>query len=75
MTTAQKARTSAGLSVKEAAGKIGCSEDYLRRIEKSGGFSFRMAQRLGRLYGCSINVFLQKGRAEAQGKNEKRYNA
>lgn len=60
MTPAAQARQKAGLELAEAARQAGCCERYLRRIERSGGCSFPLAQRLARLYRCSANVFLMK---------------
>lgn len=63
MTPSQAARKAAGLSLEAAAKQAGCSPDYLRRVERNGGCSLPLAQRLSRLYRCSANVFITKQRA------------
>lgn len=50
-------RERAGISRQDAAKQVGVSHDYLRQIEK-GIPSYRMARRLARLYGCSLDSFL-----------------
>lgn len=60
MTPAAQARKKAGLELTEAAQQASICETYLRRVEKSGGCSYPLAQRLSRLYRCSANVFLMK---------------
>lgn len=56
--TLEQARELAGYSLDQAAKRAGVTTSYLRRIERSGGCSFLLAQRLARLYGTSIDIFL-----------------
>lgn len=68
MSPATEVRLSTGLSLDDAAKKAGITAGYLRQIERLGGCSYRLGQRLARIYGCSANVFLMKGRSNRQEK-------
>ena len=57
-TAAQRARESAGLTLKQAAKRARVGEPYLRQVELHGGASYVFAVRLSSLYHCSIHVFL-----------------
>lgn len=72
MSPAAQARQSAGFSIEEAARQAGCSTGYLRRIERSGGSSYPLAQRLSRLYRCSANLFLMRSSGQADTKRTKK---
>lgn len=58
ITPATQARNNVGLTLKQAARRARVGDSYLRRIELHGGASYVLAQRLARLYQCSIHVFL-----------------
>ena len=55
------AREAAGLTLEQAAQRARISAKYLGRIEKHGGASYALAQRLCVIYGCSLNLFLFTG--------------
>lgn len=57
---AAQARQKAGLTLQEAADRARVCVDYLRRLEKLGGFSWPLAQRLARVYGCGPEIFLTR---------------
>lgn len=54
----RECRERAGLTVEEAARRVHCSVAYLRRLEKSGGVSYVMGQRLSLVYDCNPQAFL-----------------
>lgn len=62
MTSAARARKSAGLTPLQAAKRARVSKDYLLRLERTGGISFPLAQRLARAYNCRIDTFLSGNR-------------
>ncbi len=55
------AREAAGLTLEEAALRARISTNYLMRVERHGGASYSLAQRLCVIYGCSLNIFLFTG--------------
>ena len=71
MPLAKEARLASGLSIEQAARRVRVSTKYLERVERHGGASFPLAQRLARAYQCSISVFLKvyskKRRRKEQG--------
>jgi|LSQX01.3.fsa_nt_gb transcriptional regulator with XRE-family HTH domain len=68
-TRARQARIAAGLSVEQAAKIARICPAYLRRVEREGA-PFSLAQRLARLYGVGIDVFLNF--REGRGTSRKR---
>lgn len=60
MTHIKQARLQAGLTLEQVAKASSVSVGHLRRIERLGGCSIRLAERLSRLYRCHLNLFLLK---------------
>lgn len=54
----EAARSRAGLTLEAAAKSARVTPAYLRSIERHGGASFGLAQRLASIYGCRIDLFL-----------------
>jgi transcriptional regulator with XRE-family HTH domain len=60
---AERARTAAGYSVEQAARYCRTTPSAIRRLERAGrGWSDERAERLARLYGCSIEAFPAGGK-------------
>ena len=58
MMNATIAREQAGMTIEQAAKKARVGVRYLASLEKRGGFSFVLASRLTKVYGCRIDNFL-----------------
>lgn len=61
VTPSTHAREAAGLTLEQAAQRARVGIKYLSRVEKHGGASYTLAQRLCVIYRCSLNVFLFNG--------------
>ena len=59
-------RDKAGLTLEVAARRVHISPAYLARIERHGSGSFLTCERLAKLYGCSLKVFIRGGQISTQ---------
>ena len=71
MSPAARARESAGLSLEQAAEQARICVDYLKRIERHGGASYVLGERLSRIYRCSANLFIKPGRQTRPKRNKR----
>lgn len=70
-TPAQLARFAAGLSIEEAAERVGVCIPYLRRLEKRGAFPYVLAVRCAREYACALDVFAGRYTEDPKSKSPK----
>ena len=52
------ARERAGLSLDDVAAKVRISKAHIRQTELHGGCSFSLSQKLAKIYGCRMDLFL-----------------
>ena len=65
-TPSTTARILAGYPVAAAAKRARVTPKYLRDCERAQSFSWALASRLARIYGCSLNLFLPQPGAGAR---------
>lgn len=53
-------RAARGLSIQQAARRVGISRRYLAQIERHGARSFDLAERLAAAYQAPISVFMRR---------------
>jgi hypothetical protein len=58
VTPSRAARLDAGLTLDAVARRLDLTVDYLRRCECRQRWPWHLANRLARLYACSLNAFL-----------------
>lgn len=60
------ARQRAGLSRLQAARLLGISPGTIARLERCGSWSYVLAEKARRIYGCSLGCFSKSAREEGE---------
>lgn len=56
----RQARERCGLTLAQAARRLGVSPAYLRQMERRVGWSWALAQRAARVYGVPLDLFIYR---------------